>query len=60
LKSKYINQYNLAMGSMDLKEEMAQPHTVEQKNGKKSHVKFFKRLLNAAVHNASTIYCTRN
>ena len=60
MKIKCIKQYNLAMGSVDLNEEMAQPYIVEQKQVKKCYVKFFKRLLNVAVHNASTIYCTRN
>ena len=60
MKSKCIKQYNLAMGSVDLKDEMAQAYKVEQKHATKWYVKFFKRLLNATVHNASIIYCTRN
>jgi len=48
------------MGSVDLKDEIFQPYIVEQKQVKKCYVKFFKRLLNAAVYNASIIYCTRN
>ena len=47
------------MGSVDRNEEMAQPYTVEQKQVKKCYVKFFKWLLNVAVHNTSSIYCTR-
>ena len=48
------------MGGVDLKDQMVQPYLLERKRAKKWYVKFFKRAVNAAVHNAFMVYKSRN
>ena len=45
---------------MDLKHQMVQLYLLERKWAKKLFVKFFKRLVNVAVHNAVMVYNSRN
>ena len=53
-KPKHIRQYNFAMGGMDLKAQVVQPHVMERKWAKKWTVKFVKAV---AVH---TMFVTRS
>jgi hypothetical protein len=48
------------MGGVDLEDQMVQPYLLETKQAKKWYVKFFKRLVNVAVHNAFIVYNSRN
>jgi hypothetical protein len=48
------------MGGVNLKDQMVQPCLLERKQAKKWYVKFFKRLINVAVHNAFVAHNSRN
>ena len=56
-KPQCIRQYNLAMGGMDLKAQVVQPHVLERKWAKKCTVMFVK---DAAVHTVFVTCSNRN
>jgi hypothetical protein len=59
-KPKCIRQYNLAIGGVNLKDQMVHPYLLERKQAKKWCVKFSKRQVNVAVHNAFVLYNSKN
>jgi hypothetical protein len=51
IKPKVALDYNTNMVGVDLRDQILQPYLLAHKNGNKWYIKFFKRLLNVAVHN---------
>ena len=47
------------MGGIDKKDQMIQPYLIERKSSKKWYIKFFRRIMNVAVHNAFVLYNTK-
>jgi hypothetical protein len=55
-KPVVLCDYNINTLGVDMKDQMLQPYLMEQKKGTKWYMKLFKRLLNAAIHNAMVMY----
>jgi hypothetical protein len=58
IKPKVAFDYNTNMGGVDLKDQMLQPYLLETKKGNKWYIKFFKRLINVAIHNTMVLFRT--
>jgi hypothetical protein len=54
-KPVVVCDYNVNMLGVDLKDQMLQPYLLEEKKSTKWYLKFFKRLLNVAIHNTVVI-----
>jgi hypothetical protein len=57
-KPKIAFDCNINMGGVNLKDQVLQPYLLEskKKKKKKGENKFFKRLLNVAVHNTTVLF----